>query len=441
MKKLSIHGLLLGLLIVLLSGCSLFGAGEQEAGLEATGSPTATQFLTATPAPTQTATPTPVLTRGTLTIWHSLGEEQIPALEQVLAEFSQLYPDVYFDVLYVPPDSLRSRYELAALENRAPDILLGPAEWGVPLYQAGLVGDLADIAGQDLLEQLNPAAIQAANYRGALVGLPYGLQGVVLYRNKALIPKAAETFGELVSLAQAATKGEIIGASLERGFFFSGGHLLGLGGQILTEEGLPAFNNETGSAWLELLKAFDTTGPAEFLSERDVELFKQGRVGYIIDGTWNMQSLAEALGRENLAIDPWPAFRDGSLAGFVQSDNLFLNSRLPQDERLAAQAFIEHFLSPESQALFADSGLIPALSAARAQNPAWADLVNPAGIALTGGVPYPTLPQISAYLAPMDVALKNFFSSEITPVEALNAAFLGVQSALASLQATSTPAP
>jgi hypothetical protein len=41
----------------------------------------------------------------------------------------------------------------------------------------------------------------------------------------------------------------------------------------------------------------------------------------------------------------------------------------------------------------------------------------------------------------MDVALKNFFSSEITPVEALNAAFLGVQSALASLQATSTPAP
>lgn len=433
-------GMIFGLLVLLLSGCGLFG-GEEQAAPDTAGTPTVTQFLTATPAPSATPSPTPVLTRGTLTIWHSFAEGQMPALEQALADFSQLYPDVYFDVLYVPLDNLRSRYELAAQENRAPDILLGPAAWGPALYDAGLIADLTDAASAELLQGLNPAAVEAARYQDALIGLPYDLQGVVLYRNKALIPTAPETFGELVSSAQAATKGEIIGASLERGFYFSGGHLLGLGGQLMTPDGAPAFNNEKGIEWLELLKAFDTAGPAEFLSDKDVELFKQGRVGFIIDGTWNMQSLAEALGQENLAIDPWPTLRDGRLAGFVQANNLYINSRLPDDERLAAAAFLEYFLSPEVQSLFADSGMIPAASAARVTDPGWAALVSPAAAALAGGVAYPTLPQIEAYVAPMDVALQTFFTSDIAPVEALNMAYLGIQSALAGLQETPTPAP
>ncbi|MCU0488545.1 MAG: extracellular solute-binding protein [Anaerolineales bacterium] len=428
------------LLLLALAGCSQLGiGGEQETPL-ATASATLPQPAV-TPTPTAPAPPTPQVLRGTLTIWHAWGEQAMPVLEQILENFSASHPEVLFDVLYMPQENLRARFESAVLEGGGPDLLLGPAELGPELYRAGWLQDLSALVGEPLLATINPAALSPAYDRGALVGLPYAQQGVVLYRNRALINRQAENFDELISLAKAATQGELIGADLEHGLFFSGGSLVGLGGQWMQADGSPAFNTPQGLAWLDLLNKFALAGPTEYLSERDTDLFKEGRVGWIIDGTWNLSELSASLGSGNLAVDPWPSIPGGRMAGFVQAANLYLSAASQAEDREAIGLFVDHFLSPESQALLLEGGLIPVVSRVSISDPNQELLMEQVFEALAGGTGYPSAPEMNLYLGPLDLALQSVLRGGAAPAEALTTAEQAILIALAQANATPTPAP
>jgi ABC-type glycerol-3-phosphate transport system substrate-binding protein len=132
-------------------------------------------------------TPTEIVVRGTLTVWHSWEEAQRPALLRRIAAFQALYPDVQFDVLYIPSIDLRASFEAAAAEGGGPSILIAPAEWGPELFDRGWVVDLNGLAQPELLQTFNPAALGTLQYNGALIGLPNNIQGAVLYRNNSLV--------------------------------------------------------------------------------------------------------------------------------------------------------------------------------------------------------------------------------------------------------------
>ena len=370
---------------------------------------------------------------GTVTLWHSWSEGETPVLVQTIAEFQSRYPGVQFDVLYVPAEKFQAQLESAAAQGKSPTLWFGPAEWGPSLYDAGLVADLSDMVNNDLVQGLNQAAVGSVQYKNAVIGLPYTIRGVVLYRNRQLIPEAPATFDGLVALAQSAAQGELLGADLERSFLFSGAHLDGIGGKLMDEHGAPAFDNAKGLAWIELLRSFEKAGLTEFLSDHDLELFEAGKAGFIIDGTWNMNAFSQALGAENLAIDPWPAYREGRLSGFVQSDVLFMSSKASGSEQAAALKFMEYFLSPPAQLRLTQIDHIPAASAGKVTDA----LMLQAIAALAGGTTYPSLPQMAAYAAQMDVALKSVFEGGADPASALEAAAKGIRAAGAGAQAVS----
>jgi arabinogalactan oligomer/maltooligosaccharide transport system substrate-binding protein len=362
-------------------------------------------------------------------------------LVELITQFQEEYPDVLFDVLYMPVENLRQNYEAAAQEGNAPDILLGPGDWGPALFDAGYLADLSGLTGQELLQSLNPAGLGTGLYRDALIGLPYAVQGVVLYRNKAILPDAPRTLTELITMSKAVTQGEILGSVLERGFFFSGAHLDGLGGKLMETDGTPAFNNETGQAWIELLRSFEEAGPAEYLSDQDIELFKQGRVGAIIDGTWDLPVLEIALGKENLAIDPWPSVQGGVLSGYVQSENIYLNRQTGGDDLEATIKFIEHLLSPEAQTRLMEAEVIPARSGLPAADPFRDALIIQAMTALASGSTYPVVPEMSIYQTALDQALRSIFTTNVPPGDALANAEQFILDALARLTPTPTPTP
>jgi maltose-binding protein MalE len=315
------------LIFLLLVGCSRGAVTPGAPELTTTATEAAPPLPTDTPL--ITPTPTPDITKGTVTIWHSWNEEQTALLDQILKDFSEQYPEVLLDVLYIPQENMLARLEAAYLDNTGPDILLGPAEWGPALYQAGEVADLSSLADNALLESINTAALQSAQYQGALIGLPYAQQGVVLYRNKALIDRAPTTLDDLINRAKSATQGEIVGAFLEQGFFFSGGHLFGLGGNFINPDGTPAFNDAFGLAWLELLKTFEQAGPTDNLTDQDLKLFKEGRLGWIIDGTWSIEDLTAALGSKTwLSIPGRPT--KGKTCPVLSSRRIFTWARFPR---------------------------------------------------------------------------------------------------------------
>ncbi len=390
--------------------------------------------------PSPQPSPTATVIAGTVTIWHAWDERELPALAIIIKAFQQEFPDVYFDVTYIAEEDLLARYQDETMEGRGPGILLAPATWVDELDQAGITADLSEWADEALLNTLNEAALAASRREDRIVSLPYSLEGVVLYRNKDVATLKADSLQELVSLAQTSTQDQVIGAFLERSFYFSGAHLSGLGGSMMDENGLPAFNSTDGLTWIEMLKMFESAGPTSFQSDDDLLAFKEGKVGWIIDGTWNLTGIIESLGIEKVAIDPWPTYGPGRMSGYIQSENIYLSNKIQESQKLAAWKFIEFLLSPTAQAHLGDIGRIPAASGANLTNPVNGPLITQAMTALANGVPYPNSPHLPIYEVEINMTLQSIFQGS-SPLAALQVAQAAIQEELQIAQATATPTP
>ena len=382
------------------------------------GSLTPTVSLDELPPAQPAATPPSV---SLVRIWHAWSYEQTQALAVVVAAFQEAYPEIQFDVTSMPQVDLRSSYEAAAYNGGGPGLLIAPAEWGPQYFESQLVSDLTVYASTAFLGQINPAALGTGRYAGALLSLPIAQRGVVLYRNAALIPQAAETFDELTAHALAATRGGNLGAYFDRGAFYSAANLNGLGGALMDADQMPAFNTSAGLAWLDLMADYDTAGAVGMNTNRDLDLFMDGRIGYIIEGTWQMDALTEALGDENLVIDPWPSYGSGHLSGFVQTEAVFLNPNVTGRDQYAALLFMGFLLTPDVQQYLAEFGMIPAV---RDTDPRPV-LVAQAARAFETGTAYPPVADIrllNAYWEGLQLSLDQVFIQNIAPLDALQAA-------------------
>ena len=376
-------------------------------------------------------TSTPVPMSGTITLWHAWKETEIEALSEVIAAFQDKNPEVQFDVLYVPHDDLRGKYETAVATGGGPTALIGSADWGPAFYDAELVADVSGMATTAFLRTINVAALGAVKYKGALIGLPQTIKGVVMFRNKEIIADAPATFDDLLAAAQAATVGDVVGAELEPGFFFSAAHLNGIGGKLMEPNGDPAFNDEKGVEWLNLFLAAQEAGiSGEWYSDNDVNLFKAGKAGIIIDGTWNLTALAEAIGDENLAVDPWPTHGDGHISGYVQTENIYLSANAEGDDQMASWEFMEFFMSPQAQALLADVGHIPSAAGVEVTDPLMLQAVD----AFALGTAFPVIPEMGAYWGPMETAIKSVTDEGGDPAEALDQAFDTITAAIKEIR-------
>lgn len=369
--------------------------------------------------PIRTAEPPPQPAIKTVSIWHSWNETERQVLDYALRSFQSVYPDIHFAVTYYPQEQLKAKYIEAAYRNEGPSLLFGPAEWGPEMYDMDLVVDVAPIAEENFLATINPAALEEARYKGALIGLPYTVrEGVVMFRNKTIIPEAPLTFGELVAATKNIDAVGKVGAYLETSFYFSGAHLLGIGGELIDENGQPGFNDNSGTAWLGLLKAFTQAGITGYNTDRDVDLFKAGKIGLIIDSTLRQGELAEAIGVENLAINPWPDYASGSLSGFIKTDNIYVNARTVGDERYASLLVMGFFLAREVQAILTPAGFIPVVTEITVED----RLMQEALAAFDDAMPYPIHPSFRWYIQPLDEAVFTYFDQNAAPASVLTEA-------------------
>jgi len=379
-----------------------------------------------------TPTEVPPTVRANVSLWHAWPENEVWALEETIEAFQTQRPDVRLELRSVPLNELREGFERSVASVSGPTLIMAEPHWGPAWFDAGLVADLSTLISGDVLSRLKPMAREGVRYRDALVGLPYALKGVVMYRNRSIIPSAPMTFGDLLEMASAYTEGNVLGADLERGFFYSGAHLDGIGGRLMDDNGNPTFYNDKGIEWVYLLEAFSAAGPAEYYTDDDIKRFQAGLAGIIIDGTWNLATLRDSIGAENLSIDPWPAYEKGQLSGYVQSDVIHLNTATSGADQEAALQFIEYLLSPESQARLTETGHIPAVEGVPVNDP----LLRQAMEAFRGGTLFPALPEWDVYLnGPMDRALQSAFDHDGEPHPFLEAAYAQISKAVNAMHA------
>ena len=398
--------------------------------------PSGTLTATATLTPTaverlpEPAGPPPAELISTVSIWHSWNEDEVEALWTIIRSFQQAYSNVGFDLAYVPPDELRGKFASEAYLGGGPSVLLAPAEWGPGFADSELLVDFTPYVNPDFLATLNPAALGAGRYQEKLISLPYALRGVLMYRNQSIIAQPAASFEQLVALSQTVSRVGAVGAAIDRGIYFTGAHLEGLGGRLMDENGNPAFNNASALEWIDLLKSLDQLGITTFNSNRDRELFMDSKAGIIIETSGNLRTLEKAIGSENLVIDPWPTYGEGRLSGYVLADSVYLNANLTGDDLTTALAFTGYFLAPEVQTILAEVGHIPS-----GLNLAVRDrLIQQAMAAFANGVTFPINPEAQVYWSVLESALLDIFNRGVDPATALQQAFDVITARLAEMR-------
>jgi ABC-type glycerol-3-phosphate transport system substrate-binding protein len=383
----------------------------------------------------ESPTPTEADLSAIITIWHAWREVEIESLNAVITAFQVANPSVEFDILFTPSDELFEDYQAAVSAGGGPTILIGPAEWGPRLFDAGLIVDLSDMVPDDTLAMINEAVLGSVQYKDALIGLPQAMIGVVLFRNKNIIPKAALTYEEMVVAANEATLGDVTGAILEYGFFFAAPHLRSVcGGELMDAVGNPSFNTDAGICWIEIFKRWQLDfGQLTNYGNEDLELFKAGKAGYIIGSTLKITSLAEAIGVDTLAIDPWPDYGEGQLSGYILSENIYLSVNAVGEDKAASLDFIDFFLSPEAQKILAtpsEAAHLPVNRMVSVDDPHMAQAL----IALERGTLLSVLPEMQAYWIPMNNALLRAVEEDADPVGVLEQAFVLVSMEVAKMR-------
>lgn len=336
-----------------------------------------------------------------LVIWHSWQDAEAELLDAWVVNYSQMMGEFEVELRFVPFDDLRATYENAAATGEGPDLLIGQADWAGPLADASLILPITDlVADTDLEGQITETAWGLMGYDGDLYGVPVTLDGVALYYNRDIVDEddLPEDIEEMLELGEDLTEGDDVGLLFNNGFYQSVGIYFALGGQLFDDEGNNLWNTDEAAVdFLTIHKNVFDNYP-EFVTG-DNALFREGRAGMILDGSWNLGTYTEDLG-DSLGVTTLPEVDGEPWSPFFGGKGFYINSTTENVD--AALGFLTYVTSPEGLALGAEiAGHIPPAEGIEVPDANQAVFAEQFAL----GTPLPTSPTMGAYWEPMGNAI------------------------------------
>ncbi|TXG80337.1 MAG: maltose ABC transporter substrate-binding protein [Thermomicrobiales bacterium] len=386
-------------------------------------------------------TPATAQDSGTLTIWHGwTGAEAETLNNEIIPAWQTANPGITIEVLAVPFDQLKNKYQTEVATGGGPDLLIGPADWTGELASAELVMPLDGLVSADALSQYVPAAVDALKFDGQLYGLPESIETVALYYNTDLVPTPPANSAELVQMSGdiAAANAGTYGFALFSNFYHPAGYLFGWGGQLFTPENTSALNSPETVSFLTWLKDLTSQPGVTYQNDDGAisSLFKEGKAGMVINGPWAVADYQSALGADKVAVAPLPIISengDAPALPFLGVKQIMVNSNLDEAQAALATQFAEFFTGAEVGQILADSaGHLPAnTSVDVSANPIASAFVAQAA----NSTPMPTIPQMGQVWTPAQDMIGKVLDGSATPEQAAADAAKQIDDAISLMDA------
>jgi N,N'-diacetylchitobiose transport system substrate-binding protein len=239
---------------------------------------------------------------GTLRVWLMEGQPQ-SVIDAANDSFKKSYPNVTVDVQLQKWTGIQEKLDATLGTPETPDVVEVGNAMTARIAAEGLLSNLSASALKLGVDSMIPGLVVAGEYQGVRYGIPYygGVQ--VLVYNKAQfkdagIKKVPETYNQLLAAAKKlqAAKGEEADYSA---FYFPGKYWYGAlpfvwmnGGDIATLDGqtwtgaLDSPSSQQGLTQLEDLVLTYSRAPKDGDGSKNVEAFRAGKVGMMIDWWW-----------------------------------------------------------------------------------------------------------------------------------------------------------
>lgn len=380
----------------------------------------------------------PASVKADLTWWDTSDPtNEAPAFKALIKKFNEEYPNVHINYESVPFAEAQNKFKTAAASGSgAPDILRAEVAW-VPEFAS--LGYLYSLDGTALLEDKEdflPTPLSANVYDGKTYGVPQVTDTLALMYNKKLfeeagIDAAPTTWAEVSDAAAKLKKVGADGIYVNSGGYFTLPFIYGEGGDIVDPEAKTIeINSDAAVAGMTEAQKLVQSGAAVKPVANDpygtmMTLFKEGKVGMIINGPWEVNAIDSDPnfgGFDNLGVAPVPA---GSVkAGApVGGHNYVIYEGMDDAKAEAAVDFVKFMSSAESQAFIASElGLLPTRQSAY-DLPEVQDNAKVAAFksALDAAVARPWIPEGGQFFGPLDEMATKVLIQGADPKKSLDA--------------------
>jgi ABC-type glycerol-3-phosphate transport system substrate-binding protein len=391
-----------------------------------------------TPAPTETAVVTPESENaGTIHMWVAWAPDKLDVLYDVIDAFQADHPGLEFIVSYVPVEDMIPALEQAQSIGEAPTLILAPSEIGLALDENQALIDLRDLIDSEIRQAIQPLAWTQVETQSSTRGLPIALVGNVLYRNTNLARAPQEQVELFVAAAREIYLENRVGATIDFGFENTAPFLTACGARLFDQSGEFILLQSEAVCWFELLTLFRPVGDSTVNTDHDRELFLEGQSAWMIDTTAVASELAEAIGLENITVDPWPVYAQtgDSLSGYIWSENLYLLAEATFVDREITWSFMRYLVTDQVQDQFGQalgSDFLPVSVAFQASDSFQARLLQ----ALLTGIGRPVRSDFAIYQQPLQDASLDVALRGANPNAAYNVAIDEIQAELSSASGT-----
>lgn len=138
------------------------------------------------------------------------GDFNASTLDEFMAEYSRLNPDIVFEKQVVPFDDLLTKVQISALSGQAPDIMHLYSLWGVELSRSGIIDAPPAYIVDDVKNNYTPVAVNGVTIDGQIWGIPTEINNYALIYNNRIFEASGyaappQTWDELVEAAKKMT--------------------------------------------------------------------------------------------------------------------------------------------------------------------------------------------------------------------------------------------
>nr|WP_281429997.1 extracellular solute-binding protein [Aeromonas salmonicida] len=367
---------------------------------------------------------------GELLVWEDIKKSN--GIEDAIKAFEAQYK-VKVKIQEMPYAQQIEKLRLDGPAGIGPDVLVIPHDQVGGAVVQGLLSELKVDA--KYMDSFTKPAVDAQTYEGKLYGIPKAVETIVLVYNKDILPKAPETFDDLIKVSKeqrAANKYGLLAKFDE--IYYSYGVVAGMGGYIFGQNANGSLNvNDIGLAnqgtidAVTFLKSFYADGlfPAGIVGETGANaidsLFTEKKAAAVITGPWAFKPYQDA--DVNYGVAPLPTLPNGEhMRSFLGVKGYSVSTYSTQKE--LAQQFIEFINQPEyAKIRFEKTGEIPPVKSL-IDDPVIKGDEKARAVAIQAGyaVPMPSVPEMQEVWTPSNSALQLSVTGKQDVKAALNGA-------------------
>ena len=301
----------------------------------------------------------------TITWWTGQEAEAQDLLDGLAAEYESDHPNVTIESSpgAATTDDLLQKLQTGFVSDTYPDISYAFGNWATELGVSGRTLDISDLVAEEDSgwDEFPEAATATATVDGQVIGFPAVVDNLGLIYNTELFeqagldpPDETWTWDDFREAAKALTDDDrnLYGTAYpvsgtEDTVWRFWPQLWQNGGEVLDDEGKPAFNSDAGVEALELWRQMAVEDQSVYLDqngEKYAPSFYAGNIGMIISGPWVLYDLKEAKTPYGVTLLPGT---DGDHQTISGPDLWVLMDHDDEQRAAAAYDFISWLTAPE----------------------------------------------------------------------------------------------